>query len=212
MDLFSGKKYGPNVYMSTHPTEISFDFLGLVNQSWQIVSPFQRVVAHVETWAPRGLLFSKNVFFKGDILRISISERAWCYGFHGIQKPQLKQFTFLFWKQKFLFVKVISFRCFLDLSFHRVPHFCCCFACSRVFSWWWVPPTVKDFQVEEQKEAFDVLDSDGNGKITFQEVKANLTVGVPPPTRRLVGRKSPYTEKGNHGHTPHLCPENMQVL
>ena len=57
------------------------------------------------------------------------------------------------------------------------------------FPWWWVPPTIhkRFLQVEEQKEAFDVLDSDGNGKITFQEVKAGDATG-------WWLRKSPYTE------------------
>lgn len=41
-------------------------------------------------------------------------------------------------------------------------------------------------QVEEQKKAFDALDLDGNGKITFQEVKEmNTTLGSPMSDKEL---------------------------
>ena len=57
------------------------------------------------------------------------------------------------------------------------------------------PGSYSFLQVEEQKEAFDVLDSDGNGKITFQEVKA--ADSVPESTRRVGG--SEVSLYGNTG-------------
>ena len=97
------------------------------------------------------------------------------------------------------------FRCFLEFFFHI-------FLLFVFFLFFVVSPGSYSFlQVEEQKEAFDVLDSDGNGKITFQEVKA--ADSVPESTRRVGGfgslpiRKHGcvcvfFEGRGNHWHHP----------
>lgn len=76
----------------------------------------------VETWAPRGLLFFNMVFWKVTYCGTKLVKELDAMVFTEYQNPQLKQFTFLFWNLKSLFVKVISFRCFLDLSFHICFH------------------------------------------------------------------------------------------
>ncbi|CAE7751894.1 unnamed protein product [Symbiodinium sp. CCMP2456] len=61
-------------------------------------------------------------------------------------------------------------------------------------------------QVLEQKEAFDLLDIDGNGKVTYQEVKEmNAKLGQPMSEQEL---SEQFTTLDVDGLPPSLCAES----